>query len=680
MSFAAVENPPVPVYPSAEPHWGPIGKEVYERTYSRVKADGTNESWFDTVTRVVEGNLKFVPARFIEPGERESLFELIYNFHALPAGRHLWVTGVPGRQFINNCWNSHWGEKFSRHFTFLFERLMEGGGVGASYSNKYLKPYKPLRRQVDLHFVCSPEHKDYSKFQPLLSKDYSYEWTGTHTITDDREGWVESLEKTLDAYHQEDGDDPVVIVFDVTVIRPFGSRIKGFGGVASGPKALMEMLIAISKKLNEFKGTKPTSLLCMEIDHEIGRCVIAGNVRRSARMSMKYWLDPDIFEFIRCKADGKGHWSTNISVVVDNLFYRRFKRGDEHAVAVMQAIAEGMYSNGEPGIYNIDKASEGEIGEAFTTNPCGEIAFSSPWEQCNLGHVNLSAFVGDQVGLYKAMRLMARFLIRATYADIPDKEAREVVDRNRRIGVGFYGFHDWVVLQGVKFSECYHHKDIKRQLEKSFEIIRKEARDYAFELRIPEPIKVTTVAPTGTISKMPGTGEGIHPIFSPYFIRRVRYSTADPQQTAKLAEFKAKGYFVQVDFKSPNTEIVSFYVKDALTERLERAGLPLDLIESAAEIHIEDQLAVQAMVQEYYADNAISFTANFIKEHYSVRDIMKALEIYGPRIKGATLMPDYSNIPQMPMERITKEQWESSQLREIGQAEIDCRNGACPIK
>lgn len=679
-----------------EPIWGPIGREVYGRTYSREKANGSNETWLDTTARVVDGNLKFVDEDFIEAGEREVLLKNIYNFNVLPAGRHLWVTGVPGRQFINNCWNSHWDERFSRHFTFLFERLMEGGGVGANYSNKYLKQYKPFRRSVDLHFVSDPAHKDFDGFNGLISTEYSANWTGATVITDDREGWVAAAETLIDAYHS-DGDDPVVIVFDVSTIRPYGSRIKGFGGTASGPKALMEMLRNICDLLNMYRGQKPDSLLCMNLDHLIASCVIAGNVRRSARMSMKYWMDSDIFEFLYCKRVGpdgiaRAHWTTNISVVIDDSFFRALKRTDakqhEHAVNVLTAIAQGMLNNGEPGFYNISKASEGEFGEAFTTNPCGEIAFSSPWEQCNLGHVNLAAFVKakngksvvDESGLYSAMRLMTRFLIRATYSDIPDDAARAVVDKNRRIGVGFFGFQEFVVLQGKRFSECHTDKTIRKILKKCYQVVRKEARDYAFELRIPEPIKVTTVAPTGTIAKMPGTSEGGQNIFAPFFIRRVNFSTTDAYQLAQLQELEAMGYPVEDSVYTPNTKVVSFYVEDPMGAKVVEAGYPIEIVEGQYDVHLQDLLAVQAMIQECYSDNAVSFTANIVKSEYTVNDIIEAIKIYGPRLKGCTVNPDVSDRPQTPYEAITKEQYESFALRSIGQAEIECKNGVCPIK
>src|SRR5690606_39320506 len=81
---------------------GPIGENVYDRTYSRRKSDGTKETWEETVRRVVDGNLSLVDSKYHLKGEREELFNLITNFKAIPAGRHLWVTGVPGRQFLFN--------------------------------------------------------------------------------------------------------------------------------------------------------------------------------------------------------------------------------------------------------------------------------------------------------------------------------------------------------------------------------------------------------------------------------------------------------------------------------------------------------------------------------------------------------------------------------------------------
>lgn len=672
-------------YTDQEPTWGPVGKEIYERTYSRVKSNGDRETWFDTVVRVVEGNTKFVDSKFIEKNEKQELFDLIYKFKAVPAGRHLWVTGVPGRQFISNCWNSHWYDKFSTHFTFLFERLMEGGGVGANYSTKFLRQYPQIKHEVRVHFVCAPEHKDYDKLQNLLSDTYSHEWAGVVSIEDSREGWVEALRTVIDAAFS--GSPPIngtvpenTVVFDVSQIRPQGAKIKTFGGTASGPYALMEMLSNINEHLNRAVGTKPNSMLAMNLDHEIGKCVVAGNVRRSARMSMKYWKDDDIIDFLRCKEDGTAHWTTNISVVLDNLFFRKLKEKDKLAKKIAQYWAKGQLKNGEPGFYNISKASEGELQEAFTTNPCGEITFSLPSENCNLGHLNISAFVDDQSGFLKACRLMARFLLRATFADFPDPGAQEAIKTNRRIGVGLFGFQGFLNLQGIRFSESHENQFVRKWLRKAREVIRKEARDYAFQLRIPEPIKVTTVAPTGTIAKMPGASEGIHPIFGRYFIRRVMFSTLDPLQAKKIKEYEKMGYPVEDSVYTPNTKVVSFYVKDPLVEQVVEAGHDEDIVEQAGSIDLDDMLAVQAMVQQEFADNAISFTMNLHSGDYKVGDLVRALRTWGPRLKGTTIMPMISNREQMPYEQITREEYEAAQFRELGQGILECPNNVCPIK
>ena len=107
--------------------WGPIGKDVYERTYSRIKADGTNETWPETVERVVDGNLSLVDKKFWKRNERQQLIDLFLDFKALPAGRHLWVSGVKGRQFLFNCHVAGWRQNLSDHYAFTFNELMKGG-------------------------------------------------------------------------------------------------------------------------------------------------------------------------------------------------------------------------------------------------------------------------------------------------------------------------------------------------------------------------------------------------------------------------------------------------------------------------------------------------------------------------------------------------------------------------
>src|SRR5690606_17271371 len=147
--------------------WGPTGQVVYERTYSRTKPDGTRETWPETVRRVVDGNLALMPDHQ-QPGEREDLIRLMTEFKILPAGRHLWMTGVPGRQYLFICHVVGWAEYLIDLFAFSFLRLAEGGGVGSNSSNRYLDEYPEIRgwpqsSPDEVHIVCDPSHPDFGK-------------------------------------------------------------------------------------------------------------------------------------------------------------------------------------------------------------------------------------------------------------------------------------------------------------------------------------------------------------------------------------------------------------------------------------------------------------------------------------------------------------------------------------
>ncbi|WP_224769001.1 hypothetical protein [Nocardioides ochotonae] len=211
--------------------------------------------------------------------------------------------------------------------------------------------------------------------------------------------------------------------------------------------------------------------------------------------------------------------------------------------------------------------------------------------------------------------------------------------------------------------------------------MRAEARGYAFGLRIPEPVKVTTVAPTGTVAKLPGATEGIHPIYARYFIRRVRFSTLRPEEVAQVEQFRAEGYHVEPCLYAPNTLVVSIPTKERLVEAVEALGRPAELVESADELSLDALLAFQAMYQTYYADNAVSYTVNVPEGRYDVDYVADTLAGWLPLLKGTTMMPDGTR-PQSPYERLTREQFEALTVAAVVDDSYDeaCASGACPIK
>lgn len=645
--------------------WGPIGREVYERTYSRTKEDGTKEQWLDTVHRVVEGNAALVPGLPVPAEEKSALKALMAGHKVIPAGRHLWVSGVPGRQYLFNCHRAGWTNKWSDHFCFTFDELMKGGGVGANYSNEYLSIGGKIRQVPDLRIACDVAHPNFDEVQPDILSRAAYDAHIFH-VPDSREGWVGALRFMIDSAQYGLFDQ---IVIDVSDVRGRGEPIRGFGGTASGPGPLVDALSAIWAVLCKVEGKRMTSLDAMEIDHHIARCVISGNVRRSARMSIKHWRDADVMAFIKCKLDYTLHWTTNISVEIDNEFLRLVDSRDPNAMMIFNAVTDSAAVNGEPGFFNSELASDGERGDVRCTNPCGEIALEE-WENCNLGHLNLARLTQDE--LPEAARLMARFLIRATFGNIESELQRDVVDRNRRIGVGIFGFQEWIIKEfGVRYSQAAEVFGPGERLAQLHGHVLRAAQEYAKELGIAAPVKYTTVAPTGSIAKMPGNSEGIHPIYAKHFIRNVRYAADDPL----LAQFPA--HVVNDCIYSDNTKVVSFVCRDQIYDEVPEELH--HLIEAVDDIPIAKMLAVQAMVQTAWADNAVSFTVNFDPDRLSTNELRTALVRYLPRLKGTTVMPDGSR-PQAPFIRITEAEWAATEETSADASYDDCANGACPIK
>jgi adenosylcobalamin-dependent ribonucleoside-triphosphate reductase len=403
-------------------------------------------------------------------------------------------------------------------------------------------------------------------------------------------------------------------------------------------------------------------------------------------MAIMHWNDWQIEEFLSAKTDTGKHWTTNISVEVDNEFFIQAEDPYSEASLILHRIAEGMLANGEPGFWNSELSNVGEPNPVIATNPCGEIALEA-WENCNLGHVNLSAFVSDdgvvdELGMYEAHRLVTRFLIRATFGDVNDAGQAAVLARNRRIGVGHFGVASFLGMIGERYSDAYYSDYFRDLLKQLARTVDAEAVRYSHNLRIPIPVKTRTVAPTGTIAKMPGVSEGIHPIFAKYFIRRIRLSTIDPDQVATLEDYKSQGFNVVPCQYAPNTMVIEIPTKDSLLARVEKAH-PINadwIVQSAGDLGLNEMLAFQALYQEVWADNAVSYTANVDQSEYSVEELALALQFWGPKLKGATVFPETS-MPQAPYERITEADYELYRYTQVADSlDENCVTGACPVR
>jgi ribonucleoside-triphosphate reductase len=571
--------------------------------------------------------------------------------------------------------------------------------VGANYSNHYLSDFPAVVSPVKVHMVCDPSHPDYLDMVEagLISTEYAYTWAGAYGVEDSREGWADALGDLIRTSHDSKTRHRDR-VYDVSRVRHKGAPLRSFGGTASGPAPFAEMMTEVGKILASrvdvdaddpaglvrFIGGRLTGMDAMAIDHEIARCIVSGGVRRSARMSIMRWDDPQIDEFLACKADQSRHWTTNISIEVDDAFIEAVHDGHIGAQLVLNQLAESSLTNGEPGFWNSSLSAVGEVDGVYTTNPCGE-ALLTPAEPCNLGSVNLGAFVDyggnvDTDGLLEAHRLVTRYLIRATCAGVADRKSAVAIARYRRIGVGHLGFADFLAKVGLRYSEAAESWQVQQTLKLLAEEVDAAAVEYSNTMRIPVPIKKRVIAPTGTISKVAGvSGEAAHAPFSDYFLRRIRFSMVEPEEVRQVEEYRNKGYKVEPCIYAANTMVVEIPTRDPLVSEV----MDPSVIEHAGMLSLEDMLSVQALYQEHWADQAVSYTASVDPEKYTADDVARILLEFMPRLKGSTIFPELSR-DQAPYERITREQYIVMAARlgieteDTGFDEI-CASGACPI-
>ncbi|MHA1642369.1 MAG: ATP cone domain-containing protein, partial [Promethearchaeota archaeon] len=317
-------------YKGKQPDWGPLGYITYKRTYARiVEEENRKEEFWETVRRVVEGCYSIQKEHCIKlslPWDDEkaqksaqTMFEKIWNFKFLPPGRGLWMMGTEfiarhGSMALNNCGFASTQDidlKYSKAFEFVMDALMLGVGVGfdTKGAGKII-----IKKPQEGHF------------------DF--------VIPDSREGWVEALKLMLEAYFL----GKQVPKYDFSKIRPAGAPIRGFGGIASGPEPLKQMLEDIQKILENRIGQPITSVDIVDIMNLIGKCVVAGNVRRSAEIALG---DPTDFEFVTCKQDKEKlyshRWASNNSVFA--------KKGMDYSF-----VAKQIAVNGEPGIFWLENA------------------------------------------------------------------------------------------------------------------------------------------------------------------------------------------------------------------------------------------------------------------------------------------------------------------------------------
>jgi len=482
-----------------------------------------------------------------------------------------------------------------------------------------------------------------------------------YMIPDTREGWVESLRLLLESYFH--GTAPVG--FDYNQIRDAGEPIKGFGGVSSGHEPLKEIHEDIVKVLEENTGEPITTTTIVDIMNLIGKCVVAGNVRRTAEIVFGDPFDEEYLNLKNYKVNPHREmygWTSNNSVFAE--------LGMDYT-----DICKRIVDNGEPGLAwleNMRQFSRMQNGgdnkdhRVMGGNPCLEQSLES-YELCCLvetfpdNHDNFE----DYARTLKYAYLYAKTV---TLGKTHWSDTNRVMLRNRRIGCSVSGVAQFITNRGLD--------ELKNWLEDGYKTIQDWDCTYSDWFAVPKSKKTTSIKPSGTVSLLAGATPGLHYPESRFYIRRIRVS----KHSELIEPLKKAGYKVEPAYGSEDTTMV--------------IEVPVDVgkgIRTAKELSIWEQFNLAAFMQRHWADNQVSCTATFDPDT-EADELPHVLNYFQYRLKGISLLPRHplGAYRQMPYEAIDKKEY-NKQVKKLGkltfgvikneEAEIDkfCNNDSCEI-
>jgi len=421
---------------------------------------------------------------------------------------------------------------------------------------------------------------------------------------DTREDWADTSWKHESALMTGGGTGN-----DFTVYREEGATLGSTGGVASGPVSKMLMI------------------------NEIGRYVQQGGSRRSALYGSLNWRHLDAGKLINVKdwgaqqiagtnitvkqakeADYNYHAPLdmmNVSLNYDNAWkYMENRASDPTFLANVRMALK----NGEPGFaFNFDE-KENETGR----NACTEVTSADDCDVCNLGSLNL-AEIETLKELNDVVRLATMFLVCGTLeADMPFQRIADTRAKNRRLGLGLMGVHEWLIKRGMRYEVT---PELHKWLAVYRDVSDSVGDSFADYLGVSRPVAKRAIAPTGTLGIVAGTTTGIEPLFAVAYLRR---------------------------YVKNGTEWHYQYVVDGTAKlMIEQYGVDPDEIESAIDLarDYERRIKFQADIQDY-VDMAISSTINLpewgsdLNNEDRVQDFANVLSHYAPRLRGFTVYPD----------------------------------------
>ena len=486
---------------------------ITRRTYNRPTSDDGKqfESWEDTVARVID-HQGWLWERAVgrelndlEYAELYDLEQLMLERKVLMSGRTLWLGGT-------NVAKTREASQFNCSFTHVetvydvvdvLWLLLQGCGVGfkpiVGTLNGFAKPIKNIK-------VVRSTRKDKGGNEHNVEIWNPETKTWTIQVGDSAEAWAKSIGKLMAGKYPAD-----TLVLDFSQLRPAGERLKGYGWISSGDGAIAAAYTAIANILNGRADSLLTRMDILDIVNHLGTILSS---RRSAEIALFDYGQPEWEEFAVAKKDWWVHGNAHRQQSNNSLVFKEKPlKQDLERIFEMMVEAGGS----EPGFINEVEALR-RAPWFKGANPCVEILLGNK-SFCNLTETDIGKFKGDTAGLHEAIRLAARANYRQTCVNLQDGILQESWHLNnyflRLCGVGLTG------IAKRPDMGAYDYEYLKRTATAA-------AVGMAQELGLPAPKNITCIKPSGTLSKIMDTTEGVHKPLGKYIFNNVQFSKYDP--------------------------------------------------------------------------------------------------------------------------------------------------------
>ena len=602
---------------------------IHTSRYARwIEEENRRETWDETVDRYIDFFADRCPESNTKDVVVNDIRKAIINLEVMPSMRCLMTAGdALERDNVAGYNCSYRAVDDIRAFDEIMYVLLCGTGVGFSVERQYISNL------------------------PDIAEGF-YDTDTTIIVSDSKIGWASAYRELVSLLYG--GKIPK---WDMSKIRPAGSRLKTFGGRASGPEPLEDLFNFTVEVFRNAKGRKLNSVECHDLVCKVADIVVVGGVRRSALISLSNLTD----ERMRGAKTGQW-WVDNPQRALANNSVSYTEKPD---MGIFMREWESLYESksGERGIFSRPAAKavakrngRRDTEHDFGTNPCSEIILRSK-QFCNLSEVIVRP--DDTLETLKNKVMLATILgtLQSSLTNFRylGKKWQRNTEEEALLGVSLTGIMDHSILSGqhpVTVASDGEQEDIKRnshiKLAKMLSTLREVAvetnKEWAEKLGINPSTAITCVKPSGTVSQLVDSSSGIHPRYSQYYIRTVRTDKKDP-----LYEF-LKGQGVPTEDaigKEDSTAIFSFPVKSP-----ESSVMRDDM--TAIE-----QLKLWKVYAKHWCEHKPSITV-YVREHEWLEVgawVYKHFDI----VSGVSFLPHTDHVyKQAPYQEITEEEYNAA--------------------